>query len=255
MQSTALIVLAARGEIDFRLAIFANTGDDSEHPESIRYVREVAKPYAEANGIELLELNRRRRDGSIETLYGRLTSDSPAIGIPVRMNNSGAPANRNCTLDFKIRPIAKELKKRGASAISPATVALGISVDEYQRMRSSSGIPHELLTYPLIDKRIDRAACIGIIERAGLEVPPKSSCWFCPFHSISNWRKQLQTEPALFERSAELEQMLNDRRATLGKDPVWLTRKLIPLREAVTDDGQLNMFDGGSCDIGGYCNS
>ena len=48
-----------------------------------------------------------------------------------------------------------------------AIVALGISVDEYQRMRSHSGIPHETLTYPLIDRRIDRAACIGIIERVG----------------------------------------------------------------------------------------
>jgi hypothetical protein len=32
VQSTALLVLAARREIDFPLAIFANVGDDSEHP-------------------------------------------------------------------------------------------------------------------------------------------------------------------------------------------------------------------------------
>jgi hypothetical protein len=171
----------------------------------------------------------------------------------MRMNTSGAPGNRNCTLDFKIRPIAKELKRRGATAADPAIVALGISVDEYQRMRSHSGIPHETLTYPLIDRRIDRAACMGIIERAGLPVPPKSSCWFCPYHTIGAWKKQLQDEPDLFNRAADLETLLNERRSTLGKDPVWMTGKLIPLRNAVQDDGQLDMFAGSSCDIAGHC--
>jgi len=254
VQSTALLVLAAQREIDFPLAIFANTGDDSEHPASIAYVRDVAIPYAQQHGIELLEIQRRTRDGNLESLYGRLTSESRSIGIPIRMNTSGAPGNRNCTIDFKIKPVAKELKRRGATKHDPAIVALGISVDEYQRMRSDSGIPHELLTYPLIDLRMDRAACIGVIERAGLPVPGKSSCWFCPYHSIANWRKQLQNEPDLFERSAQLEETLNERRAKLGKDPVWLTSRLIPLREAVTENGQMDMF-APSCDIGGYCHA
>jgi len=254
VQSTALIVLAAQREIEFPLAIFANTGDDSEHPASIAYVRDVAIPYAQRHGIELLEIQRRTRDGNLESLYGRLTSESRSIGIPVRMNTSGAPGNRNCTIDFKIKPVAKELKRRGATKHEPAIVALGISVDEYQRMRSDSGIPHEVLTYPLIDLRMDRAACIGVIERAGIPVPGKSSCWFCPYHSIANWRRQLQNEPELFERSAKLEETLNQRRAKLGKDPVWLTSRLIPLREAVTENGQLDMF-APACDIGGYCHS
>lgn len=253
VQSTALLVLAAQGEIDFSVAIFANTGDDSEHPATIRYVREVAMPYAAAHGIDLVTIQRHRRNGDTETLYGRLMADNRSVGIPMRMDTSGAPGNRNCTLDFKIRPIAKELKRRGATAANPAVVALGISVDEYQRMRSSSGIPHETLTYPLIDLRFDRAACVGIIERARLPVPPRSACWFCPYHSLAAWRKQLQTEPDLFERSAQLEDTLNARRLTSGLSPVWMTGKLIPLRLAVTDNGQLDLFDGATCDIGGYC--
>jgi 3'-phosphoadenosine 5'-phosphosulfate sulfotransferase (PAPS reductase)/FAD synthetase len=58
VQSTALLVLAAQGEIDYPVALFANTGDDSEHPATIRYLREVATPYADAHGIELVELQR-----------------------------------------------------------------------------------------------------------------------------------------------------------------------------------------------------
>jgi hypothetical protein len=43
-------------------------------------------------------------------------------------------------------------------------------------MRSDSGIAHERVAYPLIDLRLDRAACVQIIRQAGLPVPPKSSC-------------------------------------------------------------------------------
>jgi hypothetical protein len=256
VQSTAMLVLAAQGEIPHRLALFSNVGDDSEHPATLAYFHQVAMPYAEANGIELVELRKYRRTGESESLLQRLMRDDSSVGIPVRMSNSGAPGNRNCTLDFKIRVIAKELKRRGATKDDPADMALGISLDEYQRMRTESGIPHERLTYPLIDLRMSRQDCINLIESAGLPVPPKSSCWFCPFHSTSHWRRMLKDEPELFAQSADLERMLNERRRNLGKDPVWLTRFLRPLDEAVTDDGQLPLFDdGGSCDIAGYCHA
>lgn len=43
VQSTALLVLAARGEIDFPLFLHADVGHDSEAKGTIRYVREVAE--------------------------------------------------------------------------------------------------------------------------------------------------------------------------------------------------------------------
>ena len=36
VQSTALLVLASQGKIDFRTFLFANVGDDSEHPATLR---------------------------------------------------------------------------------------------------------------------------------------------------------------------------------------------------------------------------
>jgi hypothetical protein len=255
VQSTALLVLAAQREIDFPLALFANVGDDSEHPATLRYVEEVAKPYAAAHGLELVELQKQRREGGTDSVRCRLERTKASIGIPVRMSN-GAPGNRTCTIDFKIKPIAKELKRRGATALEPATVALGISVDEYQRMRSESGIPHELLTYPLIDLRLSRQDCMNIIGWAGLPVPPKSSCYFCPFHDKRAWRTMLRDEPELFAKSVELERFINARRARLGRDQVWLTAEGKPLDEAITETGQLEMFDdGATCDIGGYCHA
>jgi hypothetical protein len=66
-----------------------------------------------------------------------------------------------------------------------------------------------------------------------LPIPPKSSCFFCPFHRPEAWDDQARTHPDLFQRSCQLEDLLNERRARLGKDPVYLTRFGQPLRTIV----------------------
>jgi hypothetical protein len=103
VQSTAMLVLAAQGKLPIKTFLFANVGDDSESPYTTVYVNEIAVPYAEAHGIDLQQLRRHKRDGSVETLYGRLTKPgSRSLPIPVRMPDTGAPGTRSCTHDFKI---------------------------------------------------------------------------------------------------------------------------------------------------------
>jgi hypothetical protein len=62
-----------------------------------------------------------------------------------------------------------------------------------------------------------------------------------------------ENEPELFERSAKLEDVLNERRTAAGKPPVYLSRYARPLRQAfpagalmlpLVDDGD------GACDSG-----
>lgn len=247
IQSTACLVLAAEGKIDYPLFVFANVGDDSEHPATIRYIREVAAPYAEDNGIELREIT-----GNRGTLYSNLMGDNRSVSFPVYMSN-GAPGNRTCTSGWKIRPIARLQKKLGATADNPCVTGLGISVDEVQRARTNSGFDWQVLEYPLLDLRINRASCVGIIERAGLPVPPKSACWFCPFQSIRRWQELRRNEPELWGKAVALEHRINDKRDALGRDVVYVTRKLIPLEDAIPLDGnQLDLFDDDVCDSG-YC--
>jgi hypothetical protein len=245
VQSTALLVLAATGRINFRLFLMANVGDDSENPGTLRYLEEYARPYAADHGIELNILDRIKRDGTTETLMGRLTKEgSRSLPIPVRMSN-GAPGQRSCTADFKIKVIGKELKRRGATAADPATIGIGISVDEIGRANNRRCEAHERIVYPLLD--------LGLRREAGLPVPPKSSCYFCPFHRPETWHNQRRDEPELFEKSCQLEELLNERRDVLGKDHVYLTRFNKPLREAIPDGVDLlPMFDeaDGACDSG-----
>jgi hypothetical protein len=222
VQSTAALVLAAQGVIDFPTFVFANVGEDSENPETLAYVEAHAKPFAAASGIELVEIRKEWRDGRDVTLLQSIHAGERSLSIPVRMSGSGAPGNRGCTGDFKIKPLAKFAKERGATGIDPAILGLGISLDEFQRMRNDSGFSWVQHEYPLIQLRLDRAACMALIERAGLPLPPKSSCWFCPMHNTAQWAEMRRRRPELFEQAAALEDTLNARRLMLGKDPVWM---------------------------------
>lgn len=253
VQSTAMLVLAARKEIDFPVALFANVGDDSENPDTLTYVAAHSRPYAEAHGVEFVELRKVRRGGNEETILQWLDRTERTIGIPMRMAN-GAPGNRTCTQQFKISVIRAELKRRGASATSPATVGLGISVDEWQRMRDSGHAAY-INTYPLIDLGLTRESCVEIIKGAGLPVPPKSSCFFCPFTKLDDWRKMRRDHPDRFASVEALEERLNERRERLGKDHVYFSSRAVPLAQAIGTHDQVGLFDEASCDIAGHCHS
>lgn len=285
VQSTAMLVLAAQGRISIDAALLANVGDDSEHPGTLSYVREIAIPWAREHDVTVHMLDRVKRDGSTETLWQRLMRDnSRSLPIPVRMSN-GAPGTRSCTADFKIKVVGRWLRENGASKDDPATVNIGISVDEIQRANARRVEPHERIAYPLLDFGMRRIDCGNLISQQQLSsdhaarlrqivdtldpnvarqlrrsnftrlpVPPKSSCFFCPFHRPSVWQTQRAEEPELFAKACQLEDTLNERRAVLGKDPVYLTRFNKPLRHVVDEGVQLlpliDEHDDGGCDSG-----
>lgn len=260
VQSTALLVLATQRQIDFPLALFSNVGDDSEHPATLAYVREIAAPFAEQHDIELVELRARPKGKETTLLQLLMREGSRSVDIPAWMEGAGAPGRRTCTKDFKIRRIAAWLKLLGATADDPAICALGISLDEWQRMRSDSGFAFQHLAYPLIDLRLDRVGCMRVIEDAGLPVPPKSSCWFCPYRPLRHWQEMRRDDPERFAEAVALERTLSDRHESLtrasgeGRGRVFLTPTLRPLTDAIGVAEQLDMF-GPSCDIGGYCHA
>lgn len=230
VQSTALLVLANQGRLGrVDAALFSNVGDDSEHPATLEYVRTVA---SRRSSVPVIELKRQMRDGSSRTLYEDLTRESRTINIPVRMAN-GAPGNRNCTATYKIQVIAKWLKAHGATETDPADVLIGISTDEVHRINSKRAQPFERPEYPLVDLNLDRSACQQLVADYGWPVPPKSSCYFCPFHRPDTWAEMRRDEPELFWRAADLEAQLIARRERLGKDPVYLTRFNKPLADAI----------------------
>ena len=249
VQSTAALVLAARGELPatddsnrWDVFIFANVGEGAEHPETLRYVEEYAKPYAAEHGIELVEVQKRRRDGTPDDLRERIrrgyTPPQASFPFPVRMNN-GMPGRRSCTAEYKVRPIESELKRRGASDEFPAIVGLGITVDEVQRAKhwgkADPRSPSQVLEYPLLRLGMRREDSLRVIREAGLPEPPRSACWFCPFHSLDEWRRLRRDQPELFVEAQEMEAAIGERQAQLGRRPLWLTRYAQPIAQVVQD--------------------
>jgi hypothetical protein len=200
----------------------------------------------------LLELHRTRRDGTGETLLHRLEHGSTSgVTIPMRLGVNGAPARRQCTADFKIRVIDKWLRDHGATADQPATLGMGISLDELQRMNVSREA-YKVLAYPLIDLRLTAADCVALVAEAGLPPAPKSACWFCPYHSLRAWHDLKRETPALFDKAVALEAMLMQRQQDNGGGAVFMHDRFQPLSAIVGDQTIMDLTPEDTCESG-YC--
>lgn len=248
VQSTALVVLAAQGVIDFPVALFANVGDRAENPATLTYMAEHAMPYAAAHGIEVHQLRWVSRGGVVRDLYDDVMGDNRTIPIPVKMLG-GAPGRRQCTDRYKIAVVSRWCRAHGATPDTPATVAVGISTDEFDRASTRRPSPHEVVTYPLLELGLSRNDCARIIRDAGLPVPPKSSCWFCPFQSTRSWAEKRRDAPDVFAAGVVMERRLNEKRASMGKDAVYIAKAGVALED--TPEADPSLFDGPEgCDSG-----
>lgn len=251
VQSTAALVLAAHGQIDYRTFLFSNVGEDSERPETIAYVRDVAMPFAAEHDLELVELTPTRFKQPQTLLNLLVDPKRMSLGIPMRGSDGGPVVPRSCTRDFKIRVVDRELVRRGATKDEPATIGLGISTDEWQRATNRPG-EHHVPAYPLLDLGISRSDCARAIADARLPLPPKSACWFCPYTRMAEWIEMKQRDPDRFAAAVALERTIRDKQIAAGNDPVYLTRYRGPLDEVVPDQMTLDFADDDGCESG-FC--
>jgi len=177
VNSVAILVLAQQKKINLDLVVFADTG--SEMPETYNYLKNVVLPYCKENNIEFVTV------GS-PTMYEEYYSRKI---IPYRMF-------RSCTDKYKIRPIRAYLKERYGN--DNYDIIIGIDAGESHRAKTGA-------LYPLIELNIDRDGCKKIISDAGLSVPIKSGCYFCPFQKSSDWKALYYNYPDLFKKSEDFE--------------------------------------------------
>lgn len=164
--------------------------------------------------------------------------------------------NRHCTYDYKMVPIVREVRRLLGITGKPtgdarATCLLGISVDEAGRMKPAR---EEWMTnqFPLVDARISREECRRIIGEHGIEQPPRSACYFCPFHSLKYWKWLRDYHPAEFERACVFdEQIRHGLKAVQGT--AYLSAKRKPLREINLDGNGQREIDGFENECEGHC--
>jgi hypothetical protein len=235
VQSSACLVLAAQSKIPYQTFVFANVGDKAESPKTIEYINNVLKPYAKEHDINWVDVWKVNRKGEAVDLYDDCMTSHNSVSIPLHYENGGL-GFRNCTSKWKIEPIAKWIRRNASGCV----LGVGISTDESHRAKPARDSDGYTKGYPLIDLGIDRSGCLKIVREAGLPQPPKSSCWFCPYHTTEAWTHRKREEPELFAQAAELEKVLCARSVALGKDPGYLTRHGRSLLNCIPD--QLGLF-------------
>ena len=229
VQSTALVVLAMQRGWQIDEIIHVDLLD-AESPATREYVKYFAGWLREAHQRDITILQR--------DLYGDMLANPAFTPAPWRAADGSFMLKRQCTRQYKVEPIRRYLYDKYKR--EKIRLMLGISVDEFHRMRDSGSKRIENV-YPLVDERLTRNDCRAILERAGLTPPPKSSCWFCPYRSARSQAELLKQYPALREMAVELERRINEERRARGKDEIAVLRA-----DAALDD-QSDFCEEGFC--------
>ena len=164
---------------------------DTTHERAETYAfAEEWTPWLRERGVNVATTTAYRPD-IVRRDWGQGAVMIPAFTLS-KADASRGQVKRQCTHDWKIMPIRRflraELERLGRRRSRGAVeCVMGISLDEWHRMRDSD-VAYVVNAYPLVDLRITRQGCEEWLAAHGLPIPPKSSCTFCPFHSLAEWR-------------------------------------------------------------------
>jgi hypothetical protein len=260
VQSSTLALMIAHGELEpVEAAIFADTQNE---------------PLSVMRWLDWLEEEIKRCPHPFpiyRVTKGNLAERELAIRVSQKSGNryiqGGIPAfvkdpegkragllGRKCTLDFKIQPIYAKVRellgiKRASKNQQPvALMAIGISLDEVQRIKPSR-FPYCDNYWPLIDLRMTREDCFAWMQGKGYPIPPRSSCVFCPFHSDAEWIRLKTEEPEEFTRAVQFERQMHAAYANQNalRGTPFLHSSCVPLEQVefknVKSHVQVDMFN------------
>lgn len=228
-----MALMAAHGEITPmpKCAIFADTQDEPQSVYTWLYWLEKQLPFPviRVTAGKLSEYVLRGRGG-----------------IPAFLRGGAGLMWRQCTQDFKVAPLNRELKKYGDRIVC----WIGISLDEVHRMKTAKE-KWKQFRYPLVDLRKNRHDCLGWMKAKGYPEPPRSACIFCPYHSDAEWRRLTDIE---FQTAVVFESAFQESKSKSMRNVPFLHRSCKPLNEVDfstdEDHGQQVMF-GNECE--GMC--
>jgi hypothetical protein len=244
--STAMLIGMWNQKIPVDLILFADTG--GERPETYAYIRLFDKWLKERGvpGITIVEY--------VDENGDRLTLEQECLrcgSLP-----SIAYGFKRCSLKHKRGTQEKYCNNCPACKAvwdSGQRVNKFIGYDAGERQRKNNAIATDIVDkkyhnlYPLIDEwDWGRDECMEVIVKAGLPLPGKSSCFFCPSMKKPEIKSLYLEHPDLFARALAIEENAKPNLQTvkgLGRD--WSWREYIEAQES-----QITFFND---DIGVPC--
>jgi len=231
IQSFTLAAMVALGELEpVDYAIHADT--THERTDTYKFA-EKWTGWLEEHGVKVITV--KPDDTPMIDKWGGVT-------IPAYTETKdGGRINRQCTGTWKITPMRRMIQNLRNK--QPVEQWLGISLDEIQRMKDAD-VKYITNRWPLIEKKMSRWDCKLWLEKHGLEIPPRSACVFCPFHSRSEWRDIRDNATEDWNKAVDIDNQIRKARPPYD---LFVNVQRKPLGECDLDNevdkGQLNLWD------------
>jgi len=232
--------MAALGEIE---PIDAAIHADTTHERGGTY--EFAArwtPWLESRGVRVVTVQAKSTD-PVDNGYG--WPDEPFYTVT---EAGKGQIKRQCTSHWKIKPIRQWLHaNRNGENVEQW---IGISLDEALRMKPAD-VKYITHRWPLIEKRMTRHDCKRWLEAHGIEVPPRSSCVFCPYHNAAAWSALKSSGNGDWSKAVEVDKAIRKARPPydLFVHPARIPLEEVDLRTP-QERGQLELWNE---ECSGYC--
>jgi hypothetical protein len=261
-QSTALILMALNGEYNLPrpdFAVFSDTGGEPKFIlEYFDYFQKYCKEKYDFDiyktskkGVLLVE---KITSEQLKSRKGNFYTSSVPPFFTLNPDGTRGMLMRQCTGDYKTHPTNSFIKSK-VNKGDKINLWLEISFDERSRMRIST-VKWRINKYPLVDNFINRKMAIDYVRTLNIEMPQRSSCFFCPFHSDRYWKWLRDNHRDEFINAVELERKVQSLQNTnsILKSVPFLHRSCISLDKIDFDsDTQLDMFPELIDECEGYC--
>jgi len=217
--STALAVeWVRRGMPRLDAILFADTG--GEKPHTYHHLK-VMNRYLQDHGQPSITVV--HRTNKAQTRLRLYEYELERERLP-----SLAYGFKTCSQKFKVQPqdkwLNQEFKAEWKAGRKP-TKLIGYDFAEQRRwMKAKIEDEKYFYQFPLVEWRMDRDACVQAILDAGLPVPGKSACFFCPASTKLDILSMRDEYPDLLERALRMEDAARPRLTSakgLGRRFAW----------------------------------
>lgn len=224
VNSVAELILLVEKKIKVDYILFANTGGFSnlgEKHETYRYKRFFSK-WLKSKGYPKIKTVVYNKEGLYKEMIRLKTLPSIAFGF------------KTCSQKWKIAPSDRYLKYK---KVGKRLKVIGYDAGEAHRSNVSYTEEGVRFWYPLVEWGLDRMDCVKVIIDAGLPLPPKSSCFFCPNMTDFEIHTLKAEDPCRFDKAIEMEENSQERLTAirgLGRKKKWaeiITQPFLPMPE------------------------
>lgn len=215
--STALLIECVKRGIKIDLITFADTG--AEKPHTYKYI-EIFNKWLIKNGMPEITIVQ-----TVNEHGEKITLEQTCIEN--KMLPSLAYGFKSCSEKHKIRPQNKFINnwqpaKDEWAAGRKITKLIGYDADESHRTQKDYTDNKYDFWYPLVEWDMGRAECVKTILDAGLCLPGKSACFFCPSSRPNEIKQLKENYPDLMDRALMMEENANLTSVKgLGRNFAW----------------------------------